>query len=240
MTTPERAARGGLKLATALQILEHAGRLDPDGLELEPQAQLQTIIDALCDLSMRDGLTGLMNAGYFRSTLKSELERCARTGHTCALMLLDLDRFKLVNDTYGHQTGDLVLKTFATQLAKVMRGMDLAARMGGDEFAVLLPECAATDAVRAAKRIHEQLNRLIVPAGDVTLDVTVSAGMVWTQPETETSPKSFLARADEELYRAKRSGGHALCHPHLVATRISAAEHASLIIPSLEEEECYE
>jgi hypothetical protein len=105
-----------LNLSTAIQILEHAGKADPTKQDIDPVAQLQSIIDALCDLSMHDGLTGLANASCFRASLATEIDRCSRTGHSCALILFDVDHFKLVNDTYGHQTGDLVLKAAAGQL----------------------------------------------------------------------------------------------------------------------------
>jgi diguanylate cyclase len=225
-----------LNLTTAIRILGQAGRSDPTQLDMDPTVKLQVIIDALCDLSMHDGLTGLVNASYFRAVLASEIDRCGRTGHTCGLILLDLDRFKLVNDNYGHPMGDQVLCAVAAQLGKSLRSMDLPARIGGEEFAVMLPECAAEDAVRAARRIHGHLNPLVVTGGDLRLSVTVSAGLVWTQPGVLISPKELMEQADEELYRAKRSGRRMLCHPRLAPTRVSMAEHASLIMPCMEEE----
>ncbi|MBZ5498166.1 MAG: GGDEF domain-containing protein [Acidobacteriia bacterium] len=226
----------GLDLTTAIRILEHAGRSDPTRLDLEPQAQIQALIDALCDLSMHDGLTGLVNPTFFRAALASEIDRGSRTGHTCGVMMLDLDRFKLVNDTYGHHVGDYVLKAVAIRLKKSLRSMDLAARIGGEEFAVMLPECTPEDAVRAAIRIHGHLNPLVVTAGELTLNVTTSAGLVWTEPSIDVSPKIILAQADAELYRAKRSGRQYLAYPELIQTRVSAAEQASIVLPRFEEE----
>lgn len=225
----------GLDLTGAVRILEHAGRSDPTQLDMEPQEQLQALIDALCDLSVRDGLTGLVNATFFHASLASELDRSSRTGRMCGLMLIDLDRFKLVNDSYGHSVGDLVLEAVAAQLKKSLRSMDTAARIGGEEFAVILPECTSEDAVRAATRIHGALNPLSVAAGARTLRITSSAGLVWTSPSMSVTSKELLAHADAELYRAKQTGRQRLLHPELVSTRVSAAEHALLVLPGFEE-----
>jgi diguanylate cyclase (GGDEF)-like protein len=226
----------GLDLTAAVRILEDAGRSDPTQLDLEPLAQLQALIDALCDLSMHDGLTGLMNATFFKALLVSELDRSFRTGRHCALMMLDLDRFKLVNDNYGHHVGDLVLRAVAAQLRKSLRSMDTAARIGGEEFAVILPECTPDAAVSAATRIHSGLSPISVETGELTLSVTTSAGLVWTDPATSVTSRELLAKADAELYRAKRSGRKRLLYPELLATRVLPAERTSLILPRLEEE----
>lgn len=225
-----------LDLTAALQILEHAGRNGPTSHDTEPLVQLQALIDALCELSMHDGLTGLVNSVFFQAALASELDRSFRTGRGCGLMLIDLDQFKLVNDTHGHDIGDHVLRAVAIQLKKSLRSMDTAARTGGDEFAVILPECTPEDAVRAATRIHGTLNPLAVTTADVPLSVTTSAGLVWTDPGAVVPPKMLLARADTELYRAKRAGRRRLSHPQLVPTRLSAAEHAAFVPPGLEED----
>ena len=225
-----------LDLTAALRILEHAGRNGPTNDGTDPLEQLQALIDALCELSMHDGLTGLVNAVFFQAALASELDRSFRTGRGCGLMLIDLDQFKLINDTHGHDIGDHVLRAVAIQLRKSLRSMDTAARTGGDEFAVILPECTPEDAVSAATRIHGTLNPLAVRAADVQLSVTTSAGLVWTEPGTVAPPKMLLARADMELYRAKRAGRRRLSYPQLVPTRLSAAEHAAFVLPGLEED----
>jgi len=232
----EAAKWNGLDLSAAVRILEHAGRRDPTQLDMEPVAQLQALIDGLCDLSMHDGLTGLMNATFFQALLVTELDRSARTGRGCGLMLLDLDRFKNVNDSHGHPTGDLVLQAAAVQLKKSLRVMDTPARIGGEEFAVFLPECGPEGAARAAARIHAGFLPLLVTAGNLSLRVTASAGLAWTEPGRAAEPKDLLARADAELYRAKRLGRERLCHPDLIPTRMSAGERASLVSSGLEED----
>ncbi len=225
----------GLDLTHAIRILRQAGRADPTKLDLEPHAQIQALLDSLCDLSIHDGLTELVNATFFQSMLAAELDRSRRSGRTCALLLVDLDHFKRINDTYGHHVGDGVIQSVASQLKHSLRSMDTAARIGGEEFAVILPECAPEDAVRAAARIHSGLNPLPVKYDIHTVHVYSSAGLVWTESGDAVSVKQLLARADEQLYRAKNSGRRRMMHPKLFASRISPAEHASLLLPRLKE-----
>ena len=226
----------GLDLTTAIRILCQAGREDPTRGALPPEFQLQSLIDELCDLSMHDGLTGLVNATIFHAALASELDRSCRTGRTCALMMLDLDHFKEVNDTYGHYVGDTVLQAVGIYLKKSIRGMDTAARVGGEEFALILPECGREDAVRAAARIHRGLNPISIAAGDDILRVTASAGLAWNDPGTKCTLHTLLASADAELYRAKNAGRRRLSYAPFASTRVTAAEHASLILPRKEED----
>ena len=226
----------GLDLSAAIRILEHAGREHPTRNSLPPAVQLQFLIDALCDLSMHDGLTGLVNATIFQAALASELDRSNRTGRPCALLLVDLDRFKDVNDTYGHNVGDAVLREVGAYLKKSIRGMDTAARVGGEEFALILPECSPEDAVRVAARIHRGLNPISIAAGDAVLRVTASAGLAWNDPGSACTPQMLIARADAELYRAKNAGRSRLSHAPLASTRVTAAEHASLVLPRGEED----
>jgi diguanylate cyclase (GGDEF)-like protein len=218
----------GLDLAAALRILAHAGRADPMKNGGEPTTQLQALIDALCDLSLHDGLTGLVNATFFRAALASEIDRSVRTGRACGLLLLDIDHFKQVNDTYGHQTGDLVLQRLGWQLKRSLRNMDTPARLGGEEFAVILPECDPLDAVCAAVRIHALLNPLNIQEDNEFLSITTSAGLVWTETRNIVTVEQFIAQADEQLYRAKQAGRSRLCHPTLVATQVSTQERAAL------------
>ena len=98
-----------LDLTSACRILENAGRRDPASVSKDPSEQLQYIIDCLCDLSVHDGLTGLVNATFFHAVLNREIERSMRTAGTCGLMVIDIDHFKNINDTYGHSVGDKVI-----------------------------------------------------------------------------------------------------------------------------------
>lgn len=226
----------GLDLKAALRILQHAGRPDPMQLGGDPRQQLQILIDSLCDLTIHDGLTGLVNASFFQAALTREMDRCLRTGRTCGLLLCDIDHFKLINDERGHLTGDHALQTLAKTLKQSMRVMDTAARIGGDEFAVILPECTPEDAVNAANRIHRALSPLRVATEDAELTITVSAGLAWTDMRPVLRLAEFVSLADQEMYRAKQLGRNCLCHPAVAALEVSAVERAALFPPRAQEE----
>jgi two-component system cell cycle response regulator len=153
----------------------------------------------LRDLAMIDALTGLYNRRFAEQRLAAEVARSARKGHPLTVVLLDLDDFKYINDTYGHPAGDLVLQEFAAALNRAIRGGDLAVRMGGDEFLLILPECN-----------HEQLQLVLNRIGPVELSwegrkfpVKYSAG--WKEYVTGDQPETMLVAADHALYANKRA-----------------------------------
>jgi diguanylate cyclase (GGDEF)-like protein len=224
-----------LDLTAALRILRQAGRLDPRSLSEDPDLQIQGIIDALCDLSVHDGLTGLVNATFFHAVLSREISRSVRTGRTCGLMVIDLDYFKQINDTYGHNTGDLALQAVAGKLKHGLRGMDTAARIGGEEFAVILPECTPPDAIHAATRILSAVNPLIIALGQTSIRLTASGGLVWTNPNRPVDSTTLLSEADQEMYRAKRAGRGRLCYTSTEPTVISHRERTALLDLRIEE-----
>jgi diguanylate cyclase (GGDEF)-like protein len=234
--SPPHTSGRKLDLTTARRILRHAGRPEPAQLSDNSDVQLQAVIDALCDLSIHDGLTGLVNATFFHALLTREIDRSSRTGRTCGLMVIDIDHFKTVNDTYGHQAGDTALQFLSQRLKKALRSMDTAARIGGEEFAVIVPECTPQDAVHVAKRLHALFHPLRVALGENTIQFTVSMGLVWTNPKVIQESAALLAQADQEMYRAKREGRGRLCYPPLFSTQISTEERASLTSMRLEEE----
>jgi len=218
-----------LDLTNALRIIINAGLPDPRLQSEDPDIQVQSIIDALCELSTHDGLTGLVNASFFHAVLDREINRSLRTGRTCGLMVIDIDHFKRVNDTYGHATGDRAIQAVAEQMKLSKRGMDTAARIGGEEFAIILPECSPEDAIRAATRIHTRLNPLILKLEDTTLSLTTSAGLVWTNPNIPVRSAALLAEADEEMYRAKWAGRQRLFYRIPESTMVSGQEQAALM-----------
>jgi diguanylate cyclase (GGDEF)-like protein len=151
-------------------------------------------------------LTGLWNYRYFTMTIGKEIERSARFGRPLALLMLDLDRFKLVNDTYGHQRGDGVLIELAARVRAQVRDVDTVARYGGEEVVVILPETDEAGAVQAAERICDAVRRRpFGEAGQVGVDVTVSIGAA-VFPAHGGSSTTLLRRADEALYEAKDAG----------------------------------
>ena len=152
-----------------------------------------------------DGLTELANRREFEDSLANEISRAERFGGRLALILADLDNFKQVNDRFGHQAGDEVLRTFADILRETVRDIDVAARYGGEEFAILLPQTDIAGAERLAERLRGAVEtRPTAHAQGIPVVVTSSFGVA-SFPEAETAPGLFAA-ADEALYRAKRAG----------------------------------
>lgn len=160
--------------------------------------------------SRSDSKTGLLNAATWEREATAEVSRALRTQTPLAVALLDLDKFKLINDTYGHLTGDQVLKEVARTLDAMLRPYDLAGRFGGEEFAVLLPQTRAPDAFRIAERIRASIADLAIIApgasGGERLAVTVSIGVAALDKGDRREFAELLAAADAALYRAKGSG----------------------------------
>ena len=157
-------------------------------------------------LSITDGLTGLWNYRYFTMTFAKEIERSSRFGRPLALLLLDLDKFKDVNDTYGHQRGDSVLIELATRVKAEIREVDTLARYGGEEFVLVLPETDAAGAAGAAQRICEVVrHRPFNHEGEEPLAITVSVG-VSVFPAHGSSAATLMRNADTALYAAKDAG----------------------------------
>ena len=156
-------------------------------------------------LSVTDGLTGLGNYRFFQQTLAREVDRAARFGRPLSLLMLDLDRFKQVNDAHGHQVGDTVLVQVADRIREEVREVDEVARYGGEEFVVVLPETGEEGAEHLAERVCERIRSrpLYSPAGDLV--VTVSIGVA-VYPEHGDSPASLVRAADQALYAAKDDG----------------------------------
>ncbi len=157
-------------------------------------------------LSITDGLTGLWNYRYFTMTVTKEIERAARFGRPLALLMLDLDHFKAVNDSFGHQRGDAVLVELAARIRGEVRDVDTVARYGGEEIVVVLPETDKAGAAQLTERICEAIRRKpFGEPGQPPVHVTVSGG-VSVFPTHGLVASALLARADEALYVAKRSG----------------------------------
>jgi diguanylate cyclase (GGDEF)-like protein len=157
-----------------------------------------------------DSKTGLLNAATWERGATSELARAVRTGTQLAVALLDIDRFKMINDTHGHLIGDEVLKEIAHTLTTMLREYDLAGRFGGEEFALLLPQTRAVDAFRIAERIRSAISGLSIIAPGATggerVHVTVSIGVAALDSGGKREYAELMAAADAALYRAKSGG----------------------------------
>jgi diguanylate cyclase (GGDEF)-like protein len=158
-----------------------------------------------------DYLTGLANRRHFLEKAESELTRTMRYGRELSLLMLDLDHFKQVNDTYGHKVGDLVLKKLSEVCQSALRDVDIIGRMGGEEFAVLLPETGSEQAMQAAERLRTAIACAHVPLGSgLPLRFTASLG-VTTLRETDANIDMLLNQADQALYQAKNEGRNRAC-----------------------------
>jgi diguanylate cyclase (GGDEF)-like protein len=153
----------------------------------------------LRNLAMIDPLTGLYNRRFAEQRLAAEVARSERKGHPLTVLTLDLNNFKEINDTFGHPAGDQVLQEFAARLNKVIRGSDLAVRLGGDEFLVVLPECT----LEQLKLVLDRLRSFELDWQGHKIPVTFSAG--WKDYEMGDRPEEMLARADQALYTSKRA-----------------------------------
>jgi diguanylate cyclase (GGDEF)-like protein len=157
-----------------------------------------------------DSKTGLLNAATWERGARAEVTRAVRTKTQLAVAMLDIDRFKVINDTYGHLTGDEVLKEIAHTLSTMLREYDLAGRFGGEEFALLLPQTRAVDAFRIAERIRSAISSLSIIAPGATggerVLVTVSIGVAALDSGSTREYTELMAAADAALYRAKSGG----------------------------------
>ena len=157
-------------------------------------------------LSVTDGLTGISNRPNMEQVLRSEFERSMRYGAPLSVVLLDVDHFKGVNDTYGHQKGDEILVAFASLLKKFCRANDTAARYGGEEFLMILPQSNAQGAFKIAERVREEMMKLNFTGNESNFSVTTSGGVVELDRDFIKSTDQLVTMADQALYEAKNSG----------------------------------
>ena len=214
-----------LRLDTARALVAQAGPLGLPASDGSAAGELQHLIDSLCELSLKDPLTGLANRRHFGSVLEREIDRVARSGEAALLLMLDIDHFKAVNDTYGHPAGDLVLQAVARTLAACVRPMDTLARYGGEEFAVVLPCCQAAFGLAVAERIRKSVEATPVRvAPSVELRVTVSIGGAFAMEWIRSTTLLWTDRADQQLYNAKAEGRNRVCLESQPDSTVTAEE----------------
>jgi len=168
----------------------------------------------LRNLAMADQLTGLYNRRFAEQRLAAEVSRSSRKGHHLTVVVFDLNDFKMINDKYGHPAGDMVLRKFATHLGHAIRATDFAARMGGDEFLLVLPECSLSQ----IQIVLSRLGRLELEWEGQIIPIMWSTG--WKEYRLGETPDELLSEADRALYDNKRSGKES-AKPDAVETQIS-------------------
>jgi diguanylate cyclase (GGDEF)-like protein len=159
--------------------------------------------------ALTDALTGCFNRRSFELQLERELQLAVRIRQPLSLVLLDIDKFKEVNDTFGHDIGDRVLRILANSVREELRGVDTAARYGGEEFAIILPQAGIDGALIAAQRLRAKVEALNIPnVGKITASFGVA-----TFPFNASSRDTLIVTADRALYEAKNSGRNRVCTP---------------------------
>ena len=166
--------------------------------------------EEIYQLATHDALTELCNRRHFAELADKEIARARRHGRPLSLCILDVDLFKPINDRHGHIRGDEVLRQVAAVLRRHARSDDVAARIGGEEFALLLPECTAADAAMLADRLREAVARTMFAPGGEAQRITVSIGVAALAPHRD-SRQALMAAADAALYRAKSEGRNRVC-----------------------------
>jgi diguanylate cyclase (GGDEF)-like protein/PAS domain S-box-containing protein len=224
----------------------HFQIIDAAGQGLEPLILLVTMFaeqvglsitnlrlrEALRNQSIRDPLTGLFNRRYLEEMTQRETRRAARAEHGLGLFILDLDHFKLFNDTYGHDAGDAVLRETAAFLTKSVRAEDFVCRFGGEEFVAVLPMADLKATHARAERIRARLHELTVLHNGQSLGMITASIGVAALPEHGTSPKALIEAADAALYRAKREGRDRV----VIAETPSAEEEGLSVMEPMAEE----
>jgi len=190
--------------------------VDPEELEARARTQikrkryadfLKQKLDYSLEMAVTDALTGLHNRRYMAGQLQALMSRAGQGGDSVAVLVMDIDHFKLVNDGFGHDAGDEVLREFAVRLATNVRAIDLPCRLGGEEFVVVMPGASLEDATHVADRIRRDVGGQPFPimSGAEGLTVTVSVGVAASTGVDDT-PDALLKRADEGVYEAKARG----------------------------------
>lgn len=195
------------------RVLQFRCRALPDGGRLLTYGNISELYrqtEAIERLACVDGMTGLNNRRNFLALAENEWSRFRRYGRPLSALMLDIDLFKSVNDTYGHDAGDEVIKAVADILQKNKRTSDIAGRLGGEEFAVMLPETTLESAVAAAERLRQRVAERTTAAATDQITVTISVGASVCREET-SGVEQLLKEADGALYDAKRSGRNRVC-----------------------------
>lgn len=223
-------------LITPIDFNEMLARVKTQIRRKKYQEALKSNYQQSVSMAVTDGLTRLYNRHYLDTHLKNLLRQAGETSRALSLLIMDMDHFKSVNDTYGHNVGDEVLKQLSTIIVNTIRSADLAARYGGEEFVVLMPETDEARAFEAAERLRRNVENtpFVISHPESPLRKTVSIGYATMQPND--TPETFLKRADVALYEAKSSGRNAVMPKaqtsyELPPSRVAAREEIEYLRP---------
>lgn len=211
MLPAELAAAALVHIVPFSVLLNLAGTLTVGGILDRERAAVERE-DALKAETMQDPLTGVSNRRGFDQLMVERAGNRRSPGSGCALLVLDLDHFKVINDTYGHEVGDSVLAELGIRLKDCLRGSDIVARFGGEEFVVFLPSTSIDSAIAVAERLRRSVSDKAFVAGGASIPVSISVGAHW-EPEVFECASAF-ASADRALYRAKSGGRNRVFFDH--------------------------
>ncbi len=179
-----------------------------------------------------DMLTGLFNYRHLLEALDWEMERTRRTRMPTSMVMIDLDHFKQINDTWGHEIGNRALRQVAAIIHDSLRKMDIPCRFGGEEFAIILPGTTLSQAIGVAERIRSSIESQPLQHGDELITITASFGVELYRTEMQLSVDEFIHLTDGYLYQAKQNGRNQVAHPQLPQqTEVSVDEKAALLSP---------
>jgi diguanylate cyclase (GGDEF)-like protein len=187
-------------------------KLKQEKMKVESLAkELKKANEKLRELAFRDELTNLYNYRYFRELLDREIHRAERYSHVLSLIMIDIDHFKKINDTYGHPQGDIILRSIASMFEKVIRKSDTPARYGGEEFVIILPETDLKGAVIIAERLRKLVEDSEIDIGGQRVKVTISLGVTMYNPtKNKKTKEDIIDAADRALYNSKQTGRNKL------------------------------
>ncbi len=185
---------------------------EPSCWVMDELAGLRKETERLRDQVHADMLTGLYNYRHFALELAQELERTRRSGQPTSLILIDLDHFKKINDTWGHEVGNQVLRRMGDLVRSSVRRIDIPCRYGGEEFALILPGTQLALAMNVAERLQEEVASAVLDLDGEEVRFSVSMGVTLSVAGQGDSVESFVDRADKLLYEAKRDGRNRICH----------------------------
>lgn len=194
------------------ELTESKKMLEKYSTNLEEMVEQRTEI--LKWLSITDPLTGLYNRRYFIEQIELEFKRSKRYSRDLSLLMLDIDHFKLVNDNYGHQIGDIVLRKISSVIINLLRDSDLAFRYGGEEFMIILPETKSEDAINVAERMKQEIMNTQHNYASINFTVTASIGIVSIKDMMDKfeTIDDIIKKVDDNLYKAKNSGRNTIIY----------------------------